>query len=72
MLGAKLLSAFVSQRVAPVTAKGYRALLVEITALIEAGKVRSVIDATYPLDRIVDAMKHLETGHVSGKVVVTI
>jgi NADPH:quinone reductase-like Zn-dependent oxidoreductase len=72
MLGAQLLSIFVPQRVAPVTASGYRALLVEITALIEAGKVRSVIDATYPLDRIVDAMKHLETGHVSGKVAITI
>jgi NADPH:quinone reductase-like Zn-dependent oxidoreductase len=72
MLRAILLAAFVPQRVAPVTAKGYRALLVEITALIEAGSVRSVIDATYPLDRIVDAMKHLETGHVSGKVVITV
>jgi NADPH:quinone reductase-like Zn-dependent oxidoreductase len=72
MLGAILLSAFVPQRVAPVTAKGYRALLSEITALIEAGTVRSVIDATYPLERIVDAMTHLETGHVRGKVVVTV
>jgi NADPH:quinone reductase-like Zn-dependent oxidoreductase len=72
MLGAMLLSAFVPQRVAPVTAASYRNVLPEITALIEAGKVRSVIDATYPLHRILDAMKHLETGHASGKVVVTV
>ena len=72
MLSAKLLSVFVPQRVAPVMAAGFRGVLPEITALIGAGKVRSVIDATYPLERIVDAMKHLETGHVSGKVVVTI
>jgi NADPH:quinone reductase-like Zn-dependent oxidoreductase len=72
MLGAVLLAAFVPQRVAPVAAAKYRAVLPEITALIEAGKVRSVIDAPYPLDRIADAMKHLETGHVSGKVVVTV
>ncbi len=72
MLGAKLLSVFVPQRVTPVTARAYRAVLPEITALIEEGKVRSVIDTTYPLDRTVDAMRHLETGHVSGKVVITV
>jgi NADPH:quinone reductase-like Zn-dependent oxidoreductase len=72
MLRANLLAAFVPQRVVLVTARTHRGVLSEITALIESGKVRSVIDATYPLDRIVDAMKHLETGHVSGKVVVTV
>jgi NADPH:quinone reductase-like Zn-dependent oxidoreductase len=72
MLRAMLLGIFVPQRVAPVAAKNERALLAEVTALIESGKVRSVIDATYPLERIVDAMRHLETGHVSGKVVITV
>lgn len=72
MLRATLLSAFVPQRVAPVMPRKIVGLLAEVTALIESGKVRSVIDATYPLDRIVDAMKHLETGHVSGKVVITV
>jgi NADPH:quinone reductase-like Zn-dependent oxidoreductase len=72
MLGAILLSAFVSQRVAPVMARADMTALATVTGLIESGKVRSVIDATYPLERIVDAMKHLETGHVSGKVVITV
>jgi NADPH:quinone reductase-like Zn-dependent oxidoreductase len=30
------------------------------------------IDRTYPLDRVPDAMRHLESGDVRGKVVITI
>jgi NADPH:quinone reductase-like Zn-dependent oxidoreductase len=44
-------------------------LLVE---MIEAGKVRPIIDRTYPLSRVADAIQHLGDGHVQGKVVVTI
>lgn len=72
MLRAMLLAPFVGTRVAPVMGVIDATALATVTGLIEAGKVRAVIDATYPLDRIVDAMKHLETGHVSGKVVITI
>ncbi len=72
MLRSMLLSPFVSQRVAPVMAKTDMGVLAEVTALIEAGEIRSVVDAAYPLDRIVDAMRHLETGHVSGKVVISV
>ena len=72
MLRAILVAAFVPQRVAPVMGLIDATSLATVTDLIESGKVRSVIDASYPLERIVDAMKHLETGHVSGKVVVTL
>lgn len=72
MLRAMLLAPFVRQRVAPVMGVIDATALATVTRLIEAGNVRSVIDATYPLDRIADAMRHLETGHVSGKVVITI
>jgi NADPH:quinone reductase-like Zn-dependent oxidoreductase len=40
--------------------------------LIEAGKVSPVIDRTYPLERASDAIRYLEEGRASGKVVVTI
>ena len=39
--------------------------------LIEAGKVRPVIDRTYPFNQIPDAVRYLEEGGVQGKVVIT-
>jgi NADPH:quinone reductase-like Zn-dependent oxidoreductase len=42
-----------------------------IRSLVESGKVRSVIDRTYPLDDIGAAIAYVEAGHVRGKVVVT-
>ena len=41
-----------------------------ISSLIDSGKVRSVIDRTYPLDEIGAAIAYVEAGHVRGKVVV--
>jgi NADPH:quinone reductase-like Zn-dependent oxidoreductase len=40
--------------------------------LIEAGKVTPVIDRTYPLGQVSDAIRYLEQGHARGKVVVTV
>lgn len=40
--------------------------------LMREGKVKTVIDRTYELVEVRDAMRHLETGHARGKVVVRI
>lgn len=72
MLRSLIVGGLAPQRVAVVMAKADMAMLARVTDLIEAGEVRPLIDATYSLDQIVDAMTHLETGHVSGKVVITI
>ena len=43
-----------------------------LTALLEAGKVVSVIDKVYPLSEVAEAIGYLEEGHARGKVVITL
>ena len=40
--------------------------------LLEAGKVRPVIDRRYQLSEVPQALRYLEEGHAKGKVVITI
>jgi NADPH:quinone reductase-like Zn-dependent oxidoreductase len=40
--------------------------------LIEAGKVTPVIDRTFALSQVPEAMRYLESGRAVGKVVITI
>jgi NADPH:quinone reductase-like Zn-dependent oxidoreductase len=67
-----LSSPFVSQRMVSFTVKPNREDLQSLKELIEAGKVTPVIDRTYSLSEVADAMRYLEEGHARGKVVVTV
>ncbi len=53
-------------------AKIVQADLVTMGKLLEAGKVRPVIEKCYPLNEVADAMRYLGEGHVQGKLVITI
>jgi NADPH:quinone reductase-like Zn-dependent oxidoreductase len=46
--------------------------LTTVRELIESGKVKAVIDRTYPFEKIPDAIRYLEEGHARGKVVITV
>jgi NADPH:quinone reductase-like Zn-dependent oxidoreductase len=72
ILRAPLRSALVRQRLRPFISKERRADLVVLKGLIEDGKVTPVIDRTYPLSEVSEAIRHLEEGHARGKVVITV
>ena len=46
--------------------------LIFMKGLLEAGEVTPVIDRTYPLAEVPEAMRYLEEGHARGKVVITV
>ena len=46
--------------------------LVFLRSLIEAGKVTPVIDRTYPLNEVSEAIRYMDAGHVGGKIVITV
>lgn len=65
-------SLFVSQRLTMLASKERYADLEVLNPLIENGQITPVIDTTYSLAGVPDAMGHLEAGHARGKIAITI
>lgn len=63
---------FISQKIRLFVTKPNRSDLQVLADLIEAGTVTPVIDRCYPLSAAAEALRHLESGHAHGKIVVTI
>jgi NADPH:quinone reductase-like Zn-dependent oxidoreductase len=72
IIKAVVLSPFVSQKLGTFLAKPNKEDLQFLKELIEAGKVTPVIDRTYSLSEVPEAIRYLEEGHARGKVVITV
>jgi NADPH:quinone reductase-like Zn-dependent oxidoreductase len=71
-LRASMLSPFVSQKLGTFIAKADDEKLLGLKQLIEAGKVTPVVDKTYALREVPEAIRRLEEGHARGKVAITV
>ena len=60
-----------SQKMVFFIAQFNRPDLDALREMIESGKVKPVVEKVYPMAQVVDAMKHLGTGHAWGKLVLT-
>ena len=60
------------QKLGNLLAKPNQSDLLVLKDLVEAGKMRPVIERYYQLSEVPEAIRHLETGHASGKLVVAI
>ena len=68
--GTILKSRFRSQKTSFFVAKITTEHLSHMRELIEAGRVRPVVERTYPLSAAREALAHLGEGHASGKIVI--
>jgi NADPH:quinone reductase-like Zn-dependent oxidoreductase len=67
---APMLSPFVSQRLVMLASKERASDQERLAPLLESGRVTPTIDRTYPLDRVPEAVRVIESGTARGKLVI--
>jgi len=72
VIHALLVSPFISQKMGMMMADPSQKDLAILGDLMQSGKVKPVIDRTYKLSEVPDAIRYLEEGHARGKVVITL
>jgi NADPH:quinone reductase-like Zn-dependent oxidoreductase len=72
MIRGQVLSRFVRHRLLLFTVAPSRQNLATLRELAESGRVAPVIDRTYPLSEVPEAIRYLEVEHARAKVVITV
>ncbi len=71
-LKAMVLSKFVDQQMGMMMADSNQKDLSLLAEMVESGKMKPVIDRTYKLAEVPEAIGYLEQGHARGKVVIVV
>jgi len=72
LIQALVVSPFVSQKMGMMMAQLTQSDLTILGDMMQSGKVKPVIDRTYKLSEVPEAIRYLEEGHARGKVVITV
>jgi NADPH:quinone reductase-like Zn-dependent oxidoreductase len=72
LIGALVLSWFVSQKLVTFLARSNKEDLTTVGELMATGKVTPVIDRRFTLSEVPEALRYLEEGHARGKVAITL
>ncbi len=71
-LNAAVYSKFVKQKMGMMMAQPSTSDLSLLAGMVESGKLKTVIDRTYKLAEVPEAVRYVEEGHAKGKVVITV
>src|SRR5262245_30806354 len=71
-LWAMVFSKFVAQQMGMMMADANHNDLAVLADMMQSGKLKPVIDRTYKLEQLPDAIRYVEQGHARGKVVITV
>jgi len=72
ILKAVVVNVFVSQRLRPLPSKTDQQELLDVTRLVQDGKLTAVVDRIYPLADTVAGVRQMEQGHTRGKAIVMV
>lgn len=71
-LKALVMSPFVDQEMSMMLADVTREDLTWLAGLVESGRIKPVIDRSYSLAEVPEAIRYLEDGHARGKVIINV